>query len=148
MRKYKSVLATQGHKTVTKMKQFTSSWEGFEMGFYLGENVIGGGELSRTRYHGVKSRDLQTESVALNKPFRKKGHGIHLYHHLIAQAKACGARRIYSSRSLNKFSERMWSEKLKKFYDVKEVRTRKPCSECKCTNPRVIGYYIQLKGNK
>lgn len=144
--KYKSRLATAGHKPVTKMSQFAGKWSAFEMGFYLQDEVIGGGELSRVRYHGVKSKDLQTESVALNKKFRKKGHGIHLYIHLIAQAQNCGARRLYSSRNLNKFSTRMWSEKLAKIFNVKEVTTRKPCSECSCTNRRVIGYYIQLKG--
>ena len=144
--KYKSRLATAGHKPVTKMSQFGGRWDGFEMGFYLRNEVIGGGELTRVRYHGVTSKDLQTESVALNKKFRKKGHGIHLYIHLIAQAQNCGARRIYSSRSLNKFSKRMWSEKLAKIFNVKEAATRKPCSECNSVSRRVIGYYIQLKG--
>lgn len=144
-KKYSSILATEGHKIITDMKEF-STWDGFSLGFFLNDKEIGYGWLKKTRYHGRKSLDLQTESTGLKKVFRKKGHGIHLYHALIAQAKKCGARRVYSSQSLNKFSKRMWSEKLKEFYDVKTVTTIKPCGDCGHKSRRPIGYYIVLKG--
>src|SRR5579859_1382767 len=143
--KYKSVLATEAHKPVSSMNMFRR-YDRFAMGFYLKDEVIGGGELMRVRYVAHKKKtSLQTESVSLNKEFREKGHGIHLYRHLIAHAKACGAERIYSSRNLNKYSRRMWSEKLSKLFIV--VPVKRKCRECGGTCAvKPAGYYIQLKG--
>lgn len=144
-KKYKSVLATQAHNPVTEMKHF-GPWESFEMGFYLGKEVIGGGELKRVRYvPGKKRTCLQTESISLNEEYRRKGHGIHMYRAFIETARKCGAERIYSSRSLNKFSRRMWAEKLAKIYNVQPYK-RHTCTECGSKGTRAIGYYIVLKG--
>lgn len=146
--KYTSVLATETHYPVTKMKQFRP-FDSFVMGFYLNRKTIGGGELKRARsVSGHTKTCLQTESVSLNNKFRRKGHGIHLYHHLIAHAKACGAERIYSSRHLNNRSRRMWEEKLPKFYKVVPVLNRRPCSKCGCRCNRkqpIKAFYIQFE---
>lgn len=148
MRKYKSVLATEGHNPIKSMSQF-GSWDRFSMGFFLNDKVVGGGDLLRVRYVPAKKKTcLQTESTFLNKKFRRKGHGIHLYHALIKHARKVGAERIYSSRTLNRYSRRMWSEKLKNFYDVCEVKSNRKCHDCGCKCRRVIGYYIVLKGKK
>lgn len=146
--KYKSILATDSHQEVSRIAQF-GSWDSVVMGFFYQEHVIGGGYLKRVRYVSSKKKTcLQTESVSLNRKWRKKGHGIHLYKHLIAHAKSCGAERVYSSNNLNHASRRMWSEKLAKIYKVIPVSRRK-CPECggTCGKKRLPkGYYIRFKG--
>lgn len=143
--KYSSILATGRHEPITKLSQFRKYSE-YEMGFFLNGKTIGHARLERVSYVSSKRTTcLQTESMSLDKKYRRKGHGIHLYLAIISHARRVGAVRIYSSRNLNKHSRRMWSTKLKKFFDVREVVLRKPCHECGSKERRVVGYYIQLR---
>lgn len=138
---YTSIFATHLHQPITDVKML-KKWDYNQMGFFYKGGPIGDGELHRM---SRASLYVHTDSVAINKKHRKQGHGIHLYRHLIDTAIRIGAHRIYSSTSLNKFSKRMWRVKLKQFYDVKEVTTRKPCRECDSCVKRTVQYYIQLK---
>lgn len=146
-KRYSSILATEEHEPVIYLSQFPRFGQ-IQMGFFLNGKAIGSGALKRCRsVMGQTNKSLQTENTGLNRKSRRKGHGLHLYFHLIAHAKACGAERIYSSKSLNKRSRPMWEKKLAKYFDVKVVSTKK-CSKCGCRSkslePRC--YYIQLKG--
>jgi hypothetical protein len=144
MNKYTSILATEEHELVTSVDRF-KRWTSFQMGFFLNGVAIGHGHLEGC--HIVPRRNkkwLQTDAVALHTQYRNKGHGIHLYCALIKTAIALGATRIYSSRHLNKFSKRMWSVKLKKYFDVRPVISKKPCKQCGTRNPHTIAYYIDL----
>ncbi len=109
--------------------------------FYKGKFVGEGGFEVVSRKKGW----LHTEGVSLQKEHRKKGHGIHIYHHLISTAIRIGCTRLYSSISLNKFSRRMWGEKLSKFYKVVPVKTKATCNSCGSKHPRILKYYIDLK---
>lgn len=141
--KYKSILATATHEPVKVLAQFRERWFQSTMGFFLNGKDIGYGDLLLCEYR--KNRKyLQTESVRIREPFRRKGHGIQLYTHLIKTAKRLGAERLYSSAALNKHSRKMWSEKLARIYKVQPVFSRKACSFCGCKNHRAIGYYIVL----
>jgi GNAT superfamily N-acetyltransferase len=141
--KYKSVLATQTHFPVKKLAQFKKKYFQPTMGFFLRGVDIGYGDLMLCEYRKNRTY-LQTERVRIREPFRRKGHGIHLYHHLIETARKLGAKRIYSSTILNKHSRKMWSVKLTKVYDVKPVYTHKACVYCSVKSHQAIGYYIVL----
>lgn len=141
--KYSSIIATATHLPVRTMADFKKKYDQPTMGFFLHGKDIGYGDLLRCEY--VKNRMyLQTDNVRIRSGFRRKGHGINLYIHLIETARKIGAKRIYSSTSLNKFSRKMWGVKLPKIYEVKTVYTCKPCSFCSVKSRRALGYYIVL----
>lgn len=138
---YSSIFATGKHVPITDVKEFKRRWDQFTMGFFYKGEPIGSGDLEKQGKEIV-----HTETVRLLKPFRKKGHGIHLYIHLIETARKIGAKRVYSSTSLNAFSGRMWREKLSKLYDVKTIYYRGACTECGGTkHKRPKYYYIKFK---
>lgn len=138
--KYSSILADDAHDLITNIKAFKKKWAMFTMGFFLNGKVIGKGDLEKQ-----EKGTVHTDNVLLFKSFRKKGHGIGLYVHLIETARKIGAKRIYSSRTLNNLSGRMWREKLSKLYDVKIVYRRGACHECGGTlHEKPKYYYIEL----
>lgn len=95
--------------------------------FYCNGEYIGAGDLHRLGKTGVN-----TEGVALEKEFRRKGHGLPLYLALIKAAKRIGAKSISSSKRLNKFSRRMWSVKLAKLFPVKSKGVcPRSCRHCR-----------------
>jgi len=108
------------------------------LGLFFNGVAIGTGSYSHVNW---RKKWIATESVSLNKKYRRKGHGIPLYRALIAQAILMGATRLYSSDALNKFSRRMWREKLPKagFNVQSESMCEKPCRHC-----RHGRYYIDL----
>lgn len=138
---YSSILADECHAPITDVAQFKRRGDEFTMSFFFKGKLIGNATLEK-QGKGI----VHTGSVRLEKPFRKKGHGIHLYIHAIETARQIGAKRIYSSTALNQFSRRMWKEKLLKLYDVKTVLARpKKCETCNCTkHPHEKYYYIEL----
>lgn len=138
--KYSSIIATSAHQPVTNLTFFRPKWACQTMGFFFKGKDIGYGDLTRR----VKKNHLHTDNVSLRKRFRRKGHGINLYIHLIESARKIGAKRIYSSTTLNKFSRRMWKEKLAKIYEVHTVRSNVMCNRCECRNRRETCYYIEL----
>lgn len=119
-RRYEGFLMDEAHKSVKSLKEFKGRYVQFTMGLHLNGKSIGTGDLMRWR--GTSTADnLQTERTGLLRGWRKKGHGIILYILLIETARVLGAKRIYSSRSLNRYSRRMWAEKLARIYDVKKI---------------------------
>lgn len=140
---YSSLLATEEHAIVTDMTPLRKKYADAVMGFMFNGVVIGRGRLQRPDYVKQWQGNLQTESVRLFKTFRRKGHGINLYKHLIETARSLGAKRIYSSDNLNKFSTNMWKNKLSKIYEVHPVLRRK-CGACSCKQTHEIGYFIEL----
>lgn len=137
---YTSNFMTRQHQPITSINQFKRyNYEDVFL-FYKGVHIGEGGfeVISKRKLY------LHTEGVRLEKKFRKKGHGIHLYHHLISTAIRLGCKRLYSSTSLNKFSRRMWGEKLSKFYKVVPVTSRGCCNSCGSKEPRVVKFYIDL----
>jgi GNAT superfamily N-acetyltransferase len=138
---YASNFLTREHqpiKNIAKLKKY-NFWDMFL--FYKGVFIGEGGFEIVNKCKGY----YQTEGVSLQKEHRKKGHGIHLYFHLIETATRSGAKRLYSSTTLNKFSRRMWRDKLPKFYKVIPVHTKKECYTCGSCEKRVERYYIDLK---
>jgi hypothetical protein len=120
--KYTSILATEEHSKVTTVKQLKGQW--CKLGLHLDGKGIGMGEL---RYQSAIN--VHTDGTEIFKKFRRKGHGIHLYLHLIKAAKKIGARRIYSGRNLNKFSRKMWHVKLRQYFQVHRIGG---CKQCGC----------------
>src|SRR6266567_2541248 len=118
-RHYEGLLADDAHKSVKKLDEFRGRYTQMIMGLHLNGKSIGQGSLCRWRGASTK-KYLQTESTQLYKGQRNKGHGIILYIFLIEIARILGAKRIYSSRSLNRHSRRMWAEKLSQIYDVEK----------------------------
>jgi hypothetical protein len=139
MRKYTSIFATPEHLPITKLKQ-VRRWGDYVMGFFCNGQVIGHGSLRRVR----RTKILETNGTEIFKKFRNKGHGIQLYIHLIETARKLGAVSIQSDDSLNKFSERMWKEKLSKIYTVKVKNTDKECYSCHRGGRRRKFYWIDL----
>jgi hypothetical protein len=137
---YTSIFANENHIPITDSRKI-AKYDYPRMALFYKGVYIGSGELNNLN---KKKQHLNTEGVRLEKKYRNKGHGIHLYHHLISTAIRIGAKRIYSSSVLNKFSRRMWAEKLSKFYKMKEQKTRKTCRGCGCSEPRVERWYIEL----
>lgn len=137
---YTSIFADEYHIPIINVRQI-KKYDYNKMGLFYRNKPIGYGELLRMT---KKSTDVHTEGVRLERKFRNKGHGIFLYRHLISLARSIGAKRVYSSNMLNKFSRRMWEKKLPKFYTVKHKKTRKPCEACGCNQPRIERYYIDL----
>ncbi len=148
MRKYLYVFATATHRKIEYFHQIVKKgWGGSVLGFYMRDErgtltELGSGELCLS--HRTK-KYLYTEAIGLNDDMRRKGHGIHLYFALIRAAKSIGARRLYSSERLNKYSGNMWCNKLREFFDVVGPKQKKPC-RCRCHScKRQWGrYYIDL----
>lgn len=142
MRKYTFVFATDRHEKIRTLSELKAHrHHDPKLGLWLNGKAIGEGTLLPL---GNK-RSVHTEWTSLDKEHRRKGHGIHLYFALITAAKKIGATRIYSSTNLNARSRRMWSEKLRKFYDIREFKGRRKCRRCGCTNRRALQYYIVLR---
>jgi len=141
---YTTIYANEYHLPITKLSQIRrydySDLVIFKDGIPVGKGCLN--QISKKR------RWLSTDSVSLGVKYRRKGHGIALYYHLIETARLLGAERIYSSdtRSLNKFSRRMWKTKLKLFgYKVKEKTKRHKCEYCDQHEHTCIDrYYIDL----
>ena len=140
MRKYTSIFATPEHKLITSTREL-NRWDNL-LGFFLNGKVIGSGRIEKFRKRNQKI--VNTSSTEIFKKYRNKGHGIELYKALIETARKIGAKQIRSDMSLNKFSERMWRDKLSKIYPVKLCKTRKECHNCQSTHLRRKYYYIDL----
>lgn len=140
-RRYRSVFANEGHSPIR-------TWEDFleadpycsAIGLFLNGRHIGNGQLYKLRKKGLKA--VHTCSVWLKDEYRNQGHGLPLYFAMIRAACRIGADRIYSDYRLNKYSRRMWSEKLSAYFKV--VKPRKPkCTRCNhCL--RAARFYIEL----
>lgn len=134
---YTSIFADRHHQVITSISKLSQWGTGLVL-IYKGIPV-GDGELVR-----VGNKNLHTTSVSMFNKFRQKGHGIHLYHALIAQAMSLGAKRLYSDQTLNKFSSRMWSVKLPEAgYIVKKQIHSKVC-QCGDKHTCTKRYYIEL----
>lgn len=141
MRKYTSIFATPEHKLITSIKDMRGKWNYDTMGFFLNGVTIGHGSLNLiSKRHKI----FETSSTEIFKKFRNKGHGIHLYIALIETARSIGATQIQSDNTLNKFSRRMWQEKLARIYTVKIRKTRRPCNSCDRDGLRRKYFYIDL----
>lgn len=142
MRKYSYIFADDRHKEIKSMADLRAakrSWDK-KFGFYLNGKPIGEASLVLLKTFRAA---VHTEYVFLDKAYRRKGHGIWLYRMLIACAKNIGARKIYSSKRLNKYSRRMWEEKLPEFFEVKSLKLKTKCRRCGCQRA-VQRYYIVL----
>jgi hypothetical protein len=137
---YTSNFMTRQHQPITDMSQLKRySFEDVYL-FYKGQFIGEGGFEIVSK----KKKWLHTEGVSLQKEFRHKGHGIYLYHHLIATAVRLGCKRLYSSETLNKFSRRMWKDKLSKMYKVVFIKKSGPCDKCGHKAERIVKFYIDL----
>ena len=140
MRKYNSIFATEEHKVITSVRELKKRWDGGKLGFFLNGKVIGYGYLYKSPNHGV-----HTSGTQILEKYRKQGHGIELYKALIETARSIGATHIRSDVSLNKFSRRMWRDKLSKLYDVRKRMSYRPCSHCGRGGPNFRYFYINFK---
>lgn len=146
--KYQYIFATGAHDPICSLKDLRgSSWENTLGLFILKAGKVFSVGDGRLEWENHPKKYLHTESVGLHDKYRKQGHGIHLYFALIHCAKMLGATRVYSSRHLNKYSGRMWSEKLREFFDVKGPRKPKATCRCGCRScrRRFGRYYIDLQ---
>jgi GNAT superfamily N-acetyltransferase len=134
MNRYTSRLADFGHKPIRTWQDFLRRTDSAVLGLYLNGQVVGTGELLRA---SNSRRFVHTDGMCLRQRYRRKGHGIHLYLAIIAAARRIGARRIYSSYSLNNLSRRMWERKLRSYFNVKRQGGCKSCS-------RGTRFYIDL----
>jgi Acetyltransferase (GNAT) family len=141
---YEGFLADHAHLSVKSLNAFKGRYANMTMGLHLNGKSIGTGNLMRWR-GAAKKEYLQTESTGLDRGYRKKGHGIILYMFLIETARILGAKRIYSSRSLNKHSRRMWADKLSRIYDVKKIPGRCRCCGRPFKHFTKPVYYIDLQ---
>lgn len=139
MRKYTSIFATEEHQPITSIRYFKKRWDGGKLGFFLGGKLIGYGYL----YKSTKTV-VHTSGTQILDKYRKKGHGIELYKTLIETARSIGATQVRSDTSLNKYSRRMWRDKLSKLYDVKKRMAYSPCPHCGNT-PRFKYFYINFR---
>lgn len=137
--RYTSIFATREHAPITKLSQM-KRYDNV-LGLLFDGEVIGTGELDRRKN---KSKVVSTSGTEIFQKYRNKGHGIHLYIELIETARRIGAKQIRSDVTLNKYSKKMWAEKLPKLYPVRIRNTRKPCSCCENTRPHRKYYYINL----
>src|SRR5258708_9899278 len=140
--KYSYIFADSRHKKIRTMQDLKAGgYHECKFGFYLNGKPIGEGALCI-----FESKNVHTEWVHIDKKYRKKGHGIHLYRLLISCARKIGAERVYSSRNLNKLSRRMWSEKLPKLFNVRESKHSNRCRRCHVRSA-AKRYYIILHKN-
>jgi hypothetical protein len=132
---------TDEHAQITSLQQLrrVGTWQVY-MGFFLNGVAIGHSRLEKVNW---RKKHLHTTNMELGIKWRNKGHGIALYTAIIQLAKSLGVKRLYSDRRLNKFSSRMWKEKLKRYgYDVKISggECSRPCAHCR----KHARYYIDL----
>jgi len=147
--RYNAIFAAREHWVIEKFSELKSHrWDSPVLGLFISDKKkwvsIGSGEL---RVQSSTNKYVHTDGVGLNDDMREKGHGIHLYFALIRAAKKVGARRIYSSRSLNKYSGNMWCNKLREFFDVQgpKSQAKKACNcGCRACRRRWGRYYIDL----
>ncbi len=127
---YSVRFADEGHQPITNWKEFKARWGAATLGLYYNGVLVGTGVLDGGA--GRVKRDVKTHAMELRPAFRRKGHGIWLYLAIIEQARMIGADRIYSSWYLNKFSRRMWREKLSKIFKVhnRNERNESHCNVC------------------
>lgn len=126
-RSYRTILATSSHAPIETLAQLRREYE-VCMGLFSNGIYVGKGSLCKERKN---SKWLHTEYVYLGDKFRRKGHGLPLYLGLIRHARRLGATRLYSASGLNKYSKRMWEEKLAKLFDVRSNGCAHPCKHCK-----------------
>jgi GNAT superfamily N-acetyltransferase len=139
---YTSNFMTRQHEPIVDFSNFKKwNYEDVFL-FYKGVHIGEGGFECISK----QKKWLHTEGTRIDKKFRDKGHGIHLYHHLISTAIRIGCKRLYSSVTLNKYSRRMWETKLSKFYHVHQVFTKAPCGSCGSKHSRILKFYINLDG--
>lgn len=141
-RKYTWVLANRdSHSPIKTWQQFSKAhrWD-TSLGLFCNGVAVG---CARLRMKNARCKFVHTDGTELFRGFRGKGHGIELYTALIETARALGAKRIYSSTNLNRFSTRMWAEKLDRRYTVVHLPTtcRRACRHCRFRDNR---HYIQL----
>lgn len=137
-RDYSYWLGDEFHGPIRNLRELKKARYYHSLGFFCNDVLIGHGEL---RFFSLSKKYLHTERMSLHRGFRRKGHGIPLYVTMIDVARRLGAKRIYSSSNLNKFSRRMWKTKLAKLYEVHVVKgCRRACRHC----GRGERYYIEL----
>lgn len=138
---YEYIFATRYHNPIRTLKELRAcGYFSATLGLFWNGVFIGSGELDKKNW---RKKWIHTDSVGLENKYRRKGHGLALYIALIDCATALGAKRLYSSQSLNRYSERMWREKLGKAgYAIKTVgrNCHHPCQHCR----RKPVYYIDL----
>lgn len=138
---YEGFLADGAHLSIKNLEQIKGRYGQECMGLHLDGKSIGEGYLER---HGdSRSKAVNTTGTRLYSGRRNQGHGIVLYMFLVETARILGARRIYSDDRLNKYSRRMWKEKLAAIYDVKSTPGR--CGRCHRPAPGSPIYYIDLQ---
>lgn len=150
MPRYTSIFATSEHQKIKSMhdlkmlKKARKYSEYYTMGLFLDNVCIGYGSLCLCK---ESPNSVETSSTKILDKFRKQGHGIQLYRRLIKTAKKLGASRIYSDASLNDLSEKMWSEKLPKYFQVFKIASGPPsmCNCCKKVHCHERRYYIDLE---
>lgn len=136
MRKYKVYNVFRG-RPAKKLTDIQPGYAGLKIYLWCNGVYVGTGTLRR-----YGSNALSTGSVWLENKHRRKGHGIVLYQAFIRAARRLGAVKLYSDRTLNKFSRRMWIKKLAQFYNTHEVKLCK--SACKHCSRKTRRFYIVL----
>ena len=139
-RKYTYIFAEGAtHAPITSLKQLHSMRWLASLGLFCNGVPVG---TARLEVLSMRAKTVHTDSVYLDKKHRRKGHGIMLYKALITAARKLDATRIYSSTNLNKFSGRMWGEKLGRagFNVVHRSICKHPCRHCK----KKARHYIEL----
>lgn len=126
--RYSAILATEEHHPITNIEE-CRKFHCNMMGLFLNGVPIGHGYLERVKI-GKKDKILHTSATKIFDKYRRKGHGIYLYINLIEKAREIGATEIQSDYSLNRFSRRMWRDKLSKIYKVKVRGMKTPCRRC------------------
>jgi hypothetical protein len=128
MNRYSAILATEEHHPITNVDE-CRRFHCTMMGFFLDGVPIGHGYLERVKI-GRKDKILHTSSTEIFRKYRRKGHGIYLYINLVEKAREIGATEIRSDYSLNRFSRKMWKNKLPRIYTVKAHTMKSPCRRC------------------
>lgn len=138
---YESLCLNNNYEPIVDLKSFKHSWDYHRMVLRYKGVYVGSGDIC---LKNKKKKYLHTSGTCILEKYRNQGHGIFLYISLIETARKIGAKRIYADATLNKFSTRMWSEKLPKIYKVK-VRASKTEKCHTCGGPhRKKSYYIDL----
>jgi GNAT superfamily N-acetyltransferase len=146
-RKYTMIAADEDHRPIETLRDLSKTKWRNSIGFFLpGPD----GRLKKCGHAALcildqKKKWVHTESMWLERGMRHKGHGIHMYLHTIQLAKQIGAERIFSSKRLNKHSERMWGKKLDKYFTVVHMSSRHQCN-CKFCRKKFTRHYIDLRG--
>ena len=141
-RKYRAIFANDGHEPIRTWEEFlVAGGYNASLGLFLDGKLIGYGQLFKLYKKGLKA--VHTCSVYLHEEYRNQGHGLPLYFELIRAAKKIGADRIYSDHRLNRYSRRMWSQKLPQHFQVVAPKGKPRCSKCRHCQ-RSSRFYINL----